>query len=98
MFCFASLDGARERSRFPPLPRLRRGIGERAKIHFPQTPFLFARLLETRERFFGRRRDLKFDGERGCNYLNNNTTKQIPKAKYKIPNIRGIHNSTWEKG
>ena len=30
----------------------------------------------------------------GVNYLNNNTTKQIPKAKYKTPNIRGIHNST----
>jgi len=38
------------------------GGKQAGKNSFPQTPFLFARLLETPSDFFGRRRDLKLGG------------------------------------
>ncbi|ROL59313.1 hypothetical protein D9V87_05920 [Bacteroidetes/Chlorobi group bacterium MS-B_bin-24] len=47
-------------SRFPPLPRHRRGK-QAGKNSFPPTPFLFARPLGLRpEKFFGERRLVYF--------------------------------------
>ncbi len=45
-FCGLCLPADAGTSRFPPLPRLRRGK-QASKNSFPQTPFLFAHLLET---------------------------------------------------
>jgi len=90
LFCFPADAGIAETLSHPIPPSAE---SRRAKIPSPQPPSFLPACWKPPAIFS--------DGDGtsnwvagGVNYLNNNTTKQIPKAKYKTPNIRGIHNST----